>query len=44
LKYYGKEISSFKQPDKSNIKQISIIISDKQRGPFRIEIEWIGLY
>ncbi len=44
LKYYGKEVSSFKPPDKSNIKQISILISDKQQGPFRIEIEWIGLY
>lgn len=44
LKYYGKEISSFKPPDKSNIKQISILISDKQQGPFQIEIEWIGLY
>ncbi len=44
LKYYGKEISSFKPPDKSNIKQISIIISDKQQGSFRIEIERIGLY
>ena len=44
LKYYGKEISSFKPPDQSNIKQLSILISDKQQGPFRIEIEWIGLY
>ena len=44
LKYYGREVSNSEPPDKSNIKQISILISDKQQGPFRIEIEWIGLY
>ena len=44
LKYYGSEVSNSELPDKSAIKQISILISDKQQGPFRIEIEWIGLY
>jgi monofunctional biosynthetic peptidoglycan transglycosylase len=44
LKYYGREINNYEPPDKSNIKQISILISDKQQGPFKIEIEWIGLY
>ncbi len=44
LKYYGKEVINFEPPDKSNIKQMSILISDKQQGPFIIEIEWIGLY
>jgi hypothetical protein len=44
LKYYGKEISNFEPPDKSSIKQMSILISDKQQGPFKLEIEWIGLY
>jgi len=44
LKYYGKEVSNFEPPEKSNIKQMSILISDKQQGPFKIEIEWIGLY
>jgi NADH dehydrogenase [ubiquinone] 1 alpha subcomplex assembly factor 1 len=44
LKYYGREVSNFELPDKSAIKQISILISDKQQGPFRIEIEWIGVY
>ena len=44
LKYYGKEVSNFEPPEISNIKQISILISDKQQGPFKIEIEWIGLY
>lgn len=44
LKYYGREVSNFEPPDKSNIKQISILISDKQQGPFTLDIEWIGLY
>ena len=44
LKYYGREVSNSDLPDKSAIKQLSILISDKQQGPFRIEIEWIGLY
>lgn len=44
LNYYGREVSNFEPPDKSNINQISILISDKQQGPFKLEIEWIGLY
>jgi NADH dehydrogenase [ubiquinone] 1 alpha subcomplex assembly factor 1 len=44
FKYYGREVSNSEPPDKSAIKQISILISDKQQGPFRIAIEWIGLY
>lgn len=44
LKYYGREVTDQKSADKSNIKQLSILISDKQEGPFKIEIEWIGLY
>jgi NADH dehydrogenase [ubiquinone] 1 alpha subcomplex assembly factor 1 len=44
LKYYGREVNNSEPPDKSTIKQISILISDKQQGQFRTEIEWIGLY
>lgn len=44
LKYYGREVENFDSPDKKSIKQISILISDKQEGPFQLEIEWIGLY
>ncbi|MBE0572076.1 MAG: CIA30 family protein [Ignavibacteriaceae bacterium] len=44
LKYYGREVTNSELPDKSSIKQLSILISDKQQGPFKIEIEWIGLY
>jgi NADH dehydrogenase [ubiquinone] 1 alpha subcomplex assembly factor 1 len=44
LKYYGREVTDSELPDKSSIKQLSILISDKQQGPFNIEIAWIGLY
>jgi len=44
LKYYGREVTDSELPDKSSIKQLSILISDKQQGPFKIEIAWIGLY
>ena len=44
LKYYGRELENIDPIDKKSIKQISILISDKQEGPFRLEIEWIGLY
>jgi len=44
LKYYGKEVNNSEPLSKSTIKQISILISDKQQGPFKLEIEWIGLY
>ena len=30
--------------DKSNIKTFGFLISDKQAGPFRLEIDWIGGY
>jgi monofunctional biosynthetic peptidoglycan transglycosylase len=44
LKYYGREVSNFKSPDQNSIKQVSILISDKQQGPFKLEVERIGLY
>jgi hypothetical protein len=30
--------------DKSNIKAIGFLISEKQEGPFSLEIDWIGAY
>ena len=30
--------------DRSNIKSFGFLISDKQAGPFRLEIDWIGGY
>lgn len=44
LKYFGREMSNSNPPDIKEIKQLSILISDKQQGPFKLEIEWIKLY
>jgi len=44
LKYYGREVEDSNPPDTKEIKQLSILISDKQQGSFKIEIEWIKLY
>jgi NADH dehydrogenase [ubiquinone] 1 alpha subcomplex assembly factor 1 len=44
LKYYGREVSDFNPPDTKEIKQLSILISDRQQGPFKLEIEWVKLY
>jgi len=44
LKYYGREVNDSNTPNKKEIKQLSILISDKQEGLFKIEIEWIKLY
>ena len=44
LKYYGREAVDSNPPDTKEIKQISLLISDKQQGSFKIEIEWIKLY
>lgn len=30
--------------DRANIKTFGFLISDKQAGPFRLEIDWIGAY
>ena len=44
LKYYGREVDNYNPPNTEEIKQLSILISDKQQGPFKLEIEWIKLY
>lgn len=44
LKYYGREVNDSNSSNKKEIKQLSILISDKQEGLFKIEIEWIKLY
>ncbi|MBP1721795.1 MAG: Complex intermediate-associated protein 30 [Deltaproteobacteria bacterium] len=30
--------------DKAKIKTFGFLIADKQDGPFRLEIDWIGAY
>ena len=44
LKYYGRETRDSNPPNTEEIKQLSILISDKQQGSFNLEIEWIKLY
>lgn len=44
LYYFGKETSSNKKIPLNNIKEISLLIGDKQQGDFRAEVEYIKLY
>ena len=44
LYYYGKETSSNKKIPLSNIKEISLLIGDKQEGSFITEVDYIKLY
>lgn len=44
LYYYGKETNSSKNIPLNNIKEISLLIGDKQEGEFKAEIDYIILY
>lgn len=44
LYYYGKETNSKKKIPLSNIKEVSLMIGDKQEGSFKAEIEYLWLY
>jgi NADH dehydrogenase [ubiquinone] 1 alpha subcomplex assembly factor 1 len=44
LYYYGKETSSNKKIPLNNIKEISLLIGDKQEGSFNAEIDYIKPY
>jgi len=44
LYYFGKETSSNKKIPLDNIKEISLLIGDKQEGAFEAEIDYIKLY
>lgn len=44
LYYYGKETNSTKKIPLNNIKEISLLIGDKQAGEFKTEIDHIMLY
>ena len=44
LYYYGKETGSDKNIPLNNIKEISLLIGDKQKGTFNAEIDYIILY
>jgi monofunctional biosynthetic peptidoglycan transglycosylase len=44
LYYYGKETNSSKKIPLNNIKEISLLIGDKQEGNFITEVDYIKLY
>ena len=44
LYFYGKETNSTKKIPLNNIKEISLLIGDKQEGSFNTEIDYIKLY
>jgi len=41
--YFGRPFEYSRQVDLDDIKEISLIIGDKQNGPFQLEIAWIKL-
>jgi hypothetical protein len=44
LYYFGKETKSGKKIPLNNIKEISLLIGDKQEGKFKAEVDHIKLY
>lgn len=44
LYYFGKETKSGKKIPHNRIKEISLLIGDKQAGEFKAEIEYLKLY
>ena len=44
LHYFGKETNSSKKIPLASIKEISLLIGDKQAGEFKAEIDYIMLY
>lgn len=44
LYYFGKETKSNKKIPLNNIKEISLLIGDKQDGSFKVEIEFLQIF
>jgi len=44
LYYFGKETKSNKEIPLNNIKEISLLIGDKQQGKFKAEVEYLSLH
>jgi hypothetical protein len=42
--YRGKQLPHMGEMKPGNIRQIGLLISDMQSGPFSIELEWIKCY
>ena len=42
--FRGRVLTNFPQLDPKKIKQLGFMISDKQVGYFKLEIDWVGVY
>jgi len=41
-KAFGQPVPLVGPPDPASVRQLGFMISDRQAGPFRLEIDWIG--
>jgi monofunctional biosynthetic peptidoglycan transglycosylase len=41
-KAFGRPVPLVGPPDPGRVRQLGFMISDRQAGPFRLEIDWIG--
>jgi len=39
---FGRPVPLVGPPDPARVRQVGFMISDRQTGPFRLEIDWIG--
>lgn len=42
--YHGRRLSEDKRMAPDEVRSVSLLISDKQAGPFQLEIDWIKAY
>ena len=42
-KVFGRSVPMVAPPDPGRIESLGFMISDRQEGPFRLEIDWIGV-
>jgi NADH dehydrogenase [ubiquinone] 1 alpha subcomplex assembly factor 1 len=42
--YHGRRLSDDKRMKRQDIRSVSFLIADKQKGSFRLEIDWIKAY
>mgnify|MGYP006291349183 CR=1 FL=1 len=42
--YRGRKVRDAEPLDRKSVKTLGFLISEKQDGPFRLEVDWIGTY
>ena len=42
--YHGREVPDHPELDPGKIKMFGLLISQKQQGPFRLEVQWLKAY